>query len=635
MRARLPRTTLAPLALAVLLATGSAAQVPDYIRDAPESDEYPNQDGLVLRHTIRITLGSDGRVERHVERSLKMLASYVTRTGDLDPSIDWNEVRASLRIDQARTYMRDGTIVDAKENSKVLNTASAFAWAVPYAHMRRMTVPQVGVEHGATSVLEYTVRDREPAGVPLWEVVELQTYLPILDQRIIVQVPAGTELHFAGIGCQPEVSVEESDGLTSYEFRRADVPPANLAEAGSGHHGLQKLVFTTSPDWTAARGFFEERLAEALAPDSTVQARAEKLIEDTTLPREKIAKIHEFVVDGIRTIHWPLDAFDYVVRPAGRVLESSVGHSLDKAALLAALLRAAGFHASVALVDGDARSGRVADVAAPSQLEQAWVRVETAGGTDWLDPAAKADAHNVHHLAGKAVLVMDGGRHGLETLPDRSAQENGATLHAEVEVEDGGHELKLSGTADVDLVSFYNPLAGYDRSSNRQEKVAGAVAAAWGDAEVDEVYVAMQSESLTSLRTTFSGGSIEVPRHGLVRLTLPRVPGAVTAAALQTHRGSRTLPLVLPKGPASETVQVELTLPDGYELAYRPEAAAVANSVGSVHRTVETEEGTVSIRTKLTLEKGEVPAEDYPDLRALMTAVTGESKTTILLQRED
>ena len=612
------------------LALPASAQVPDYIASAPGYAEYPDQDGLMVRQMIRVTLDAAGKVEHHEETALKLLSGHLTRQGYLDPRVEWNETRSEMRIDQARTYMRDGTALDVKANSLVPNTADEMQWAVPYANQREMTIAHIGVEHDATSVLAYTITDRAPAGVPLWGVLDLQDFIPILDQWVTIQVPEGTTLHYAGIDCTVKAKLDTKDGLASYTFHRTNIAPVNTSEFQGTHQGLERLAFTTAPDWNFVRQYLEKSLDTALGVDAAVQKKANEVVEKSTLPAEQMALIHNFVVDGVHSVHWPLEAFDYAPRTAAEVLNTSVGHPLDKAVLLAAMLQAAGMDASVALV---ATEPLAADaVAALPQLDQAWVVVHNGPHQSWLDPMASADAHNGVDMAGKTVLIMDGEDHGLATLPGLTADQNRAALRVVVDVADGGHELTLSGSADLDLGYSYNPLAGYDRSGDRHKGLAGKVAKVWGGASVSKVFVGAQMGSLTSLHTEFDGGTVEVPAHGLVRLAVPRVPGAICGGKLGTHRGTRTQPLPLP-GPATELVDIELTLPKGYELAAGPATVNITNSVGSVRREFKLDGQKLTISTTLLIKVDAVAPAAYPELRALLDALMTESAHTVLLQR--
>jgi len=626
-------TLLAAMTIAASLAfpAASAEGAPDWVRNAPGRETRPDDDGLVLRQHLTLTLGADGRVVRRSETAVKMLAEWVSRHGYFDPRIDWNDSRSEMRVEQARTYMKDGTVRDAKENSLVPNTAPELQWAVPYAFMRQMVVSQVGVEHGSTLVLAYTVADRGPSGVPLWGTIDLRGDLEVLDQSVVIEVPEGVRLRWAAIRTRLALEVSARAGSESYAFRRRDVPAANLAELSSGRAGVERLVFSAAPSWEYVREWIEKRVESAIVPDAAVKAKAEEIAGGTALDVEKLARIHTFVVEGLETVSWPVAAFDYAVRPAGAVLGSSVGHPLEKGVLLSAMLRAVGLDAKIALAASEREIA--ADVPCLPQLDEVWVRVQVGPHAVWLDPSASSDRRNRSHLAGRAVLVLDGAARAPEVQPELDPAANRASVRVELAFADAGKDLSLSGTADVDLGGLYNSLASFDRSKDRATPVASGVVSAFGGAKVKEVFTGQRSYELTAIRGTFEGGSLAAPPSGLFRLSLPRVPGGLAGRSLQIHRGRRTLPLVLP-APATEIVEVVVTLPDGIEVAVLPLDASISNAAGSLVRTVCRDGQKVTVRTQLTLAAPVVEPERYADLREVFAALESEGGRTLLLRRK-
>ena len=612
-----------------------AEDIPDYVTNAPGAVEYPGEDGLIVRQIVEITLDADGKVTRREETALKMLTGYVDRQKHFDPHISWNDTRSELHVDIARSYMRDGTIIDAKKNSVVANTPAELQWAVPYAHIREMIVAHVGVEHDGVTVLGYTITDREPSGVPLWGDIELQAFIPVLDQRITIRVPEGTTLYYSCVGCEMEPEVESSGGTVSYSFHRTNVPSANLAEIPGTHHGLDRLVYSTVDEWADVSTFVGKLVEAAVVVDETVRLKMEEIVGNATLPIEKISLIHGFIVDGVRPVHWPVAAFDYAVRSAADVLSSSIGHPLDKAVLFTAILREAGFQAHVALSPSDPLIA--GNVASPTQFDRVWVRVQIGEKWIWLDPDTGLDRRNGHDISGYPTLIISGraiGRLVMDVNP-ASAFSNRVGLRAEIEIEDGGHELLLSGFADVDLAMSYNPLVAYDRTKNRQARLAGLIAEAFGGASSDEIFIARQTCDLTSLRTEFSGGSIDVPLDGLVRVSLPRVPNVLSGEKMQTDRVERTLPLLVPHGPCFERTELVFTLPKGYEPVFLPEDMKIDNYSGSVQRIVKLEERVLTIITELEVKVTEVVPAKWPGFRSLVNALEGEKASTILLQRTE
>ena len=84
------------------LAAGGGA-VPADIAGAPGAAAYPGDDGLFVRQVVAISLDDDGRVTRQVESALKVFGQWPIAHGFFDPSLGWNDARATLTVDEAKT----------------------------------------------------------------------------------------------------------------------------------------------------------------------------------------------------------------------------------------------------------------------------------------------------------------------------------------------------------------------------------------------------------------------------------------------------------------------------------------------------------------------------------------------------
>ncbi|MFH1465804.1 MAG: DUF3857 domain-containing protein [Pseudomonadota bacterium] len=617
-----------PITLAFALISSSAlAAVPPDVASAPGAATLPTADGVWVRRHLSVVLDAQGRVAREVEQAIKPFTDNPMRNGLLDPHITWDDGRASLEVLQAVTWMADGTEVPALANSLVPNTQPALEWAVPYAHMRDLVVSHVGVEHGSTSLLHYRVADRGATGAPLWGVEPLADGLPIQDLLVRIEVPAGTALQVGLVGgaaVQPQVS---DDGVRHLvQVHATGIYGLNTRE-NDGALGVPKLAWSTARDWKHLRSYLEAQVAPSIVADSYVQAKLQQVLDGSLEPEERLARIHDFIVKGVRSIDWPAAEFGYATRAAPQVLDSSVGHALDKAVLEAAMLRAAGFTAHVALVRASPEA--LPDVPAPVLFDQIWVRVARPGGDVWLEPTAGLDGANRCTIDGRPALVLDGKAEAPAAVTGCGEQRAAVRLHLELAPE--GEKIAASGYADLDLHGRYNPVVAYDRAKDRMKGLGGGYAGLFGDGE-RAVVPALHSLDGTSARASFTGGHLEIPASGLVRIDLPRVPGAVTAGDSQAWRGERTLPVAVP-APGREEVALEITLPKGWEPAHLPEAVELKNDVGAFTRVVTRDGDKLTVLGTLVLAREVVAAADWPQLRALLLAADAPSAGALLLKK--
>ena len=615
-------------------AAKAAPTVPDAVRRAVAEAPVLGQDGRVLRQATEVVLGQDGRVVRRELLDLQPFTPWLDAHGYFDPSVDWNDARSTLTIDEAWTFTPEGRLVAAKENSLVANTAAPLEWAAPYASLREMTVSQVGVETRGVTRLAYTIADRAPAPRPAASgVLDLDGPLPIAERSIELAAPAASPIRWSALGCALAPRETRDGGLVRLALRRADAPAVVPNEALAGNLGRCRLAYSTAADWNAVRADLFDRIDGAAKPTAAIEAAAKRIVGDATLDVERIEKLHAFVVDGVRTVRWPIAAFDFEARPAAATLDSSVGHPLDKAVLLAALLRADGRRALIVLAADEPLPADVA--AAPQLLTEAWVAVDLGGRTTWFDPTTPLAKRNVLQLAGRSFLTLDAKAHGLETLPALDAARNRAALDVSLKLEERARELAVAGAADLDVAGLYDPAPAFDRDGVDGARVLGGALDGLGRPGVRGTAVAAKSAEALSLRLALEGGAVPLARDDRpVALRLPRVPGALRGDALQIWRGRRARPLRLPV-PAEERTRVALELPAGFEPLRLPAPLRIDNAVGSYAREVSRNGRSVVATTTLVFKKAVVPPSDYPALRELLAAAEGEDGATIVLVRKE
>ncbi|MCI0516170.1 DUF3857 domain-containing protein, partial [candidate division KSB1 bacterium] len=383
----------------------SQAELPDYIKNAPGIKEYPDQEALLLKQEITITLQPDGKITRHNLTAHKILTDYFIGSRACDPKISWNTTSQKLKIIQARAYMSNGKVVDCQSNALNQITPFELDFAPDYMHLQQLVITHVGVERLATLILEYEITD-SIASTPFWgEEIELQTDKPILSQKITIIVPEAINLKFASINFLFEPQIKMQNGQKVYIFERRNIPSINFLESNVPvKEHLQRLVFSTFKDWAVVKTQLQNNVLKAVDQAPSLKKAAEKLVQGKLNAWEKIDAIHQFVVSQTHPVQWPLTDFGFQPRPASRVYESGYGTDLDRAVLLAALLKEAGFTAEMAFFSPT--FSHTANVPTPIPFSEIRVRINGTPGEVWLSPSKSLDQQNWYHLQGLAYIDL-------------------------------------------------------------------------------------------------------------------------------------------------------------------------------------------------------------------------------------
>lgn len=610
--------------IGVLLACGCCASSAKQLRTRT-TDQPADADVLFWNDTFEIL--PDG-ARRHTVHQKTAIHTELGVDDLGDPRVVHDSARGSLEVIRAETTMRDGKIVAIKPNSVNETTPDALATAPAYADLRETVITQVGMEVGCTNELEYRI-DNRPSDAPLDAAVPLHSLFPVAAREVRVRVPSGVELSWACLGCAVEPSKAEVAGAVEHTFKWSALARLNTAEADGPVVNEPRLLITTTPSWEALAGGVRKRIAEAAKLEEPVAARARALTEGLVTPEQRLEALWRFVARDLATVDWPLTDFELRARPAASVLDSSYGHSLDKAVLLTALLAADGIAARPLLVS---RDGLFADaVPAAAQFSDVWLAVELGGETRWLDPTTAQSGQGASYLEGRTVLDVANGRPSPVDLGGDGMAKNQSAVVAKIELGETG---ELSAEISVTLSGTYSPFVKVDEGHPANE-VTGCILGGIGGTtwKSDCEGCAARVLRLDPELATFSyavKGDAEVEGR-VVEVGLPWAPHS-QILALELPRASRQTAMTL-RSRGVETARVTLTVPEALELRSALPAGRMENAVGSLVTVSRREGNAIIIERTLRIDQRIITGESYPSLRALFNELNRNDQRALLFFR--
>ncbi len=590
------------------------AQPPTWVCNAPGRKEFPSAGALVLRHEVKITLLPEGRTRKHVLLAYKVLRlPPVERSGIFDPRIHFDPSRQELKILQARTWLPSGRAVDTARNGKNLVFPGALNLCPDFSRFRDMVVTHVGVEEGCTIVLEYELTDKAGGRVPFEGVEKAQFPFPLLHQEFLLEVPKGTPLQAALLAPPQrlgEKTTKETPEGTRIRFFREGVIPRAAAPA-------DLLVFG-SRSWKDLERRFRSGLARLGRLPGNFLSALKKALSPPGSRLEKAYRAASLVKEGLRPVHWPPRLLGWSVRPAARIWESAYATPLEEGAFLAAALRAAG--CKWARVVPVTRLSRL-QVPCLEAAQEFWVAAGWEQGDPlWIRAGGLPGDPPPSTLLGASSLV--GPRIPQDLWGTRGAlQVKGSLVLGKQGSLSGNLLVTLEGTA-------FNGLEAARLGLGPQ---AGRLASRFGGAGAAEITVLELALSRARFRVTLKGGKVPPGPGGLLRLVLPLLPGspASNLPGLENPRNpSETL---LPGGPWSSELDLEIALPRGFRPFALPAGEEVRfPALGSLERKVEVEGGKIRLRRVLRLETGRIPPPRWKALRSLLLPLKNPASRTLL-----
>ncbi len=594
---------------------------------AAKDDLCARADAVYLEMHDEYTLNEDGSLVHRHSHKVKLLTHYSFHRLLGESFIVYNPEYQELKIYRSRTTMADGKEVDSTPNAFNEVLPGFCRMAPPYMGLREMVVTHLGTERQAVLELDYEIRSK--AGfVPflMGEEIFADSH-PILKKKVDIHVPKGTALKSRLFNSDVEAVVNDGGSFITYSWTFTDLPlvPGEAMKADSAAFAPH-LVFSTCPSWDEAAKTLAERFDAACHTGGSADEKLAAISKKADDPVALMRAVNRFVADDTAGVAIDPTLLGYRLRPAAETFASSLGTSFDRAAFLVALLRKTGLCAKPALLS---RHGNVADdVPSWHQFKECRV-VCTPGGAAAqaivLDPARVADSPVDESMAGRTLFTPLSKGDKLHTLPKSCKCANRVTADLDLSLD---KQNRLTGRVRLTVAGALNPflqLTGGSEAWAKQRMARLVSGAVFGD-----VRTALLSET----ESVFVG-SIKEPvalttRNGLIEFTLPGCPGGAIDMHIPLASETRATPLRLPRA-VTESVTLELALPEGTRVVVAPESAEMIGLPASMNRLISTDGAVFKAVRNLSVRQS-IAAEDYPVLREVMIEWSAPDARRVILE---
>ncbi|MCX6554316.1 MAG: DUF3857 domain-containing protein [Candidatus Aminicenantes bacterium] len=588
----------------------------------------PATDARFLNIEIGYRLDSDGSWTMEYQHQVR-LDTYLAVNRLLGETfIVYNPVFQKLEILKAETTMADGRKVAAPENA--FNEVLPFAahGFADFSGLREMVVTHTGLERGAIVDLRYRIHT-QPGFFPCFSGREaLVRDFPVEKYKLEIVVPAERELHFRVFGCEPVRTVANEEGMRRYTF-------LVLQNKTAAHEPLAPaladpfIVFSATTDWPKA---LELKADAALLP-AALAAKVEKLkaqfparpdllapqggqqSDDMLAPHrgqqsdDMLAALQKAVAVDIQNCGLGSEATGWQARPLERVFASNYATRLEKALLLRALLKEAGFN--VELLGVAAGASFAVNVATPLQLGEFWLKVGEGSDVFHVDPWREQNEFFPYRCQGLDAWNFE--RLAPEKLPSSGWEANGVDITGAVQLDPSG--AAAAGTLAVTVRGVFNRYA--DAVENSGRFIEGLLKKIFPVQKVEIKKLLQLTRHEIRVEAFFSGPWLKDAGAALFTVDACRLPGLSENMASLERRES---PLAL-EAPFRVNVDLDLQPAAGLTLEYGAPDVRVKNEAGLFARSlVQEKNGHIRFSETCALEKNPVPPELYPRLRDMLKA---------------
>ena len=478
-----------------------------------------------------------------------------------------------------------------------------------------------GMQPGSTLVLQYRL-DTPPKGYLARYYNETWSFQGVGDQRLestlVLWAPLTAKLHEYKVG-QVEHKQEKRGELLRFTWTTRDTPPL-ISEPGMPTVGelAVNIHLSTVPDWKTWLSW-EQALLEGVFRDSPeLEVIARGLGKGDPEPQEKLDRIHTFVMEEIR-YQQDYESFIAGVKPhpASMTLERRYGDCKDKAVLFIELARKLGLDAHFALVR-TRDAGPVRQDVPMQQFNHAIVYVPEQQGVNarFYDPTAELlDVASVRtDDVGTQSLVFDPKTnvHTWREIPFQNPEANRETTTVALEIDPKGG---AKGSLTLEAVGRSGSLIR--RTAKNQAiftQVGQRIASSYLPNATTSDVRALEVESLrvpAAIRMEVAAGTFARPEGDTLRVKLPSDANPRNTFSLAT----RNHPLLLGT-PTQQQMQLELTLPEGFEAKKLPAGGTVSLPCLSLSREVSQVGRVVKSKQTWRTTCERLSASEYPTYRA-------------------
>ncbi len=413
--------------------------------EARSAETYPDADILLVENQTRVRYETNGTSRYITDTACKILTEK-GRQDESSISIGYSTDYGTMRFVRAEVIKPDGRTIPvdlATQSREAINQGQMDANIYDPAQKDiKLTIPDLGIG----DILRYTISGEQTKTVvpDTWsELFTLEEPYPIRHAVYTVDAPAALPLARielkAGIPGTVTSRTEKTGDRILYTWEVHDVPQMfDEPKMPERYTVVQRLLLSTIPDWeTLSKWYWELSIPRLDAVNPAMKSKVRELTEGLTGRQEKIDAIFRFVSQDVRYMGITIEneAPGYEPHDVSLTFDNRYGVCRDKAALLVAMLRLAGFDARPVLI----YVGPKKDPEVPQPwFNHAITAVRNDDGTWQLMDATNENTRDIlpAYLSYRSYLVATPQGETLQTSPVVPPEKNLLTIDVNAELDD-------------------------------------------------------------------------------------------------------------------------------------------------------------------------------------------------------
>jgi len=529
----------------------------------------------------------------------------------------------TVQLRGAKIHKKGGQIMEAIESGEGPSDNPSIAM---YTSARAFYVHFPRLDPGDVVELLYRVEDVTPRNAfadYFGEVVYLQGTDPIARSEYVLITPKSRQFYFN----KPNVvglkqSVEEKGDAKIWKFLAEEVQPieSEPMQPPLGE-SLGHVHVSTYKSWDDMGRWYWGLVRDQFTADDEVRRRVAEITKGATDDKARVRAVYDFVVQKTRYVALEFGIHGFKPYRCAQIFARGFGDCKDKATLIVTMLKELGIPATIVIVRTGMRGDFGTEPASLAPFDHAIAYVPSMDL--YLDGTAEWTGSNELPAMdrGSLALQINEGKPKLVHMPDPPASESVSSKRVEAAVAPDGSaqvdwRIEVTGSSASSWRQRFHAKATQkqrvqeDLSSDLQGAEIAQVTS--NDLEDIEKKVELRAKGKAPSFARKDGESWTVQvgaREHMVRSWAP----------LSTRR--RDVRIQALSTQENETV---VKLPQGAKVLGAPHPAEGKTPFGSFKVDVETNGGTVRVKTTVALTRSRIPAAEYAAFRAFCEQIDRE-----------
>lgn len=624
--------------------------------------DFDGADYVVVFDATDITVADDGMGTSVNTRVVKILKddgakSQCRQMWDFDPATN------ALTVERVRVHRADGTIDDVDVKTAV--TQPAPQWGIFWGSMQTIVgIPSLAVgdsietTHVKTGFNTAYLADapgasksggrslKPPMPGHWYDKVIWDEGVPIIEKRYVVRISKDKPLQYEIVNGALTTSVRFEGPTTIYTFSSKNTPPfRGEANMVSGSDVRCKLVLATLDNWhEKARWFYHEN-EKSFEVDQAIKDKVKEIIADAKDDEEKIASLNHWVAENVRYVGTCRGAHEgYTTHPVIETFHDRGGVCKDKAGLLVAMLREAGFDSYIVMTEAGSR----VEQTPADQFNHAVTSIRNKDGSfRLLDPTWLPKSREMWSSAEQLQAVVYGtpeGEAGLQLSPYSPPSENVTDWMVKSSINKDGNlkadfAVTTLGSPETALRRAMSGLRPQDRAGRLEETLRIlSPNTLLGSFEVTDPVDFSQA---AQIRMEASAASYVLGAGGRRFFKLPAMTGVLMDLLISDIRDSagvepkdRKHPLRI-RSTRRLACRESIDLPADWLPITVPEKVTLDGPAAMMKFDIRTEAGRIEYSCELDLKKHIVPVEEYEGYRKAIDALKKLGADWVACGREE